>query len=183
LRTDKHIDAKLVEAYQAGNKEALAGLVKRWHLMFCKKAFWIVKDADLSKDIAQESWQIIINKINTIKDTSSFGSWALRIVYSKSLDHLRTTSRERDRLKALANEQNTIINEPEDNESVKKQLLKAVKKLPEQQQSVVRLFYTEDYSLKEISKLLNISVGTTKSRLFHAREKLKLILKNKTKLK
>jgi len=46
-----------------------------------------------------------------------------------------------------------------------------------QQQMVIKLFYTEEYSLKEISKTLNISVGTTKSRLFHAREKLKQILK------
>ena len=178
MNTDKHIDARLVEAYQSGNKEALAALVKRWHLLFCKKAFWIVKDADLSKDIAQESWQTIMDKINTLKDRSSFGSWALRIVYSKSLDHLRTKSRERVRLKDLAIEQITNNNETDDNESVKKRLLIAVKKLPEQQQSVIRLFYTEDYSLKEISKTLNISTGTVKSRLFHAREKLKQQLKH-----
>ena len=59
------------------------------------------------------------------------------------------------------------------------ELLKAIKKLPEQQQIVIRLFYVEDYTLKEISEILNISIGTAKSRLFHAREKLKLILKNR----
>ncbi len=53
MKTDKRIDARLVEDFQSGNNEALAALVKRWHLLFCKKAFWIVKDADLSKDIAQ----------------------------------------------------------------------------------------------------------------------------------
>jgi RNA polymerase sigma-70 factor (ECF subfamily) len=42
---------------------------------------------------------------------------------------------------------------------------------------VIRLFYKENYTLKEISDLLQLSIGTTKSRLFHAREKLKTKLK------
>ncbi|WP_452599421.1 RNA polymerase sigma factor [Pontimicrobium sp. MEBiC01747] len=40
------------------------------------------------------------------------------------------------------------------------------------------MFYVQDYSLKEISNVLDVSVGTIKSRLFHARERLKLILKH-----
>jgi RNA polymerase sigma factor (sigma-70 family) len=60
-------------------------------------------------------------------------------------------------------------------------LSKAIKTLPTKQQMVIKLFYVEEYSLKQISDLLNISLGTTKSRLFHAREKLKLILKEKNK--
>ena len=55
----------------------------------------------------------------------------------------------------------------------------AVKLLPEHHQMVINLFYVEDYSLKQISEILSISVGTAKSRLFHAREKLKTIIKDK----
>ncbi len=179
MRTDKHIDTKLVEAYQSGNKEALAGLVKRWHLLFCKKAFWIVKDADLSKDIAQESWQTIMNKIDTLKDTSSFGAWALRIVYSKSLDVIRKSTKERLKKDVYIKEQPSETDEEIDNTELKVELLKNIRALPINQQHVIRLFYVEDYSLLEIGDLLEISVGTVKSRLFHAREKLKQTLKHK----
>jgi RNA polymerase sigma-70 factor (ECF subfamily) len=178
LKTDKNIDAQLVEAYQSGNKEALASLVKRWHLTFCKKAFWLVKDADLSKDIAQETWQTIISKIDTLKDASSFGSWALRIVYSKSLDTLRNKSIEHEKLNLYRNEQVVLETVHNENKSLKSKLLIAINKLPKQQQQTIKLFYVEEYSLKEISKVLNISIGTAKSRLFHAREKLKKSLKN-----
>ena len=44
---------------------------------------------------------------------------------------------------------------------------------------VIRLFYKEGYILKEISAILAISIGTTKSRLFHTREKIKTILKHR----
>ena len=179
MKKDKRSDVKLVAAFQSGEKKALAMLVKRWHLTFCKKAYWIVKDADVAKDIAQDSWQTIIAKIDTLKDTSSFGTWALRIVYSTSLDVLRTKSTERFKQEEFAKEQNTIAEEAMDNTALNRKLAKAIQDLPGQQQLVIKLFYLEEYSVKEISKTLDISLGTAKSRLFYAREKLKTILKNR----
>lgn len=67
-----------------------------------------------------------------------------------------------------------------ENEHVKQALLKALNELPMHQKTIVRLFYIESYSLRQISDLLDIALGTAKSRLFHAREKLKKELKNKT---
>ena len=180
MKTDKIKDAQLVEAYKAGDTNALNALVKRWHIAFCKKAYWIVKDADLSKDIAQETWRIVIDKIDHLKDVGSFGSWALRIVCTKSFDALRVQSRKQSKEYELSKNQPTAAEEVEvEEEALKRLLLKAITQLSKQQQLVIRLFYTEEYSLKDISKTLNISVGTVKSRLFHAREKLKLILKQK----
>lgn len=179
MKIDKRSDAKLVAAFQSGDKKALATLVKRWHLAFCKKAFWLVKDADVAKDIAQDSWQTIIAKIDTLKDTSSFGSWALRIVYSTSLDVLRTKNSERFKQEEYVKNQEVIVEDVNENTILKRKLLLAIQDLPEQQQQVIKLFYLEEYSLKEISKTLNISIGTAKSRLFYAREKLKTILKNR----
>ncbi len=175
------IDGQLVLEYQSGNKKALTYLVKRWHKLFCEKAYWIVKDADLAKDIAQDSWKTIINKMEALKDPNSFGSWALRIVYTKSLNSIKSNNKKRERLKVYGYEQETISienNEKGEEVELKKQLLKAIVSLPVHQQTVLRLFYKEDYSLKEIGTILNISLGTAKSRLFHAREKLKLKHKN-----
>ncbi|WP_142785657.1 RNA polymerase sigma factor [Changchengzhania lutea] len=172
------IDRQLVLDYQSGNKQALVTLVRRWHAVFCKKAFWILKDADVAKDIAQDSWSIIINKIDHLKNPNSFGFWASRIVYNKSLDVINADKRIRNTYDDYGYEHDYIENETGDFEkALKKRLYAAIRELPEHQQTVIRLFYIEDYSLKEISKLLNISIGTTKSRLFHAREKLKLIIK------
>lgn len=172
------IDGKLVLDYLSGNDKALALLVKRWHKKFCSKAYWLLKDATISKDIAQDSWKTIIDKIDTLKDPNSFGSWALRIVYSKSLDWIKNANKAKQKQEAYNYQQSIYDNDESENVIIKKELLKAVQSLPQHQQMVIRLFYVEDYSLKQISAILNISIGTTKSRLFHAREKLKLILKN-----
>mgnify|MGYP003641879689 CR=1 len=176
-QNEKEKDGLLILDYQSGNKLALAELVKRWHKHFCKKAFFIVKDVDEAKDVAQDSWRTIIDKLETIKDPFSFSGWAMRIVHTKSIDVLRK------RQKDLKNKNNIKLNsfeedEPYDEKKVhKKKLYLAILKLPIDQQEAVRLFYMEELSLNDISKLLKIKQGTIKSRLFHAREKLKLILK------
>ena len=179
MKKDSTIDVKLIESYLAGNQEAMAQLVKRWHVVFCKKAFWIVKDAHLSKDIAQDSWQVIIEKLPALQKTSSFKSWAFRIVYSKSLDALRQHQKDLKKEEAYK-KAHVLVEETDQNDDalLKKALLKAISNLPDQQQHVIRLFYVEAYSLKEISSLLRISVGTVKSRLYHARETLKMKLKD-----
>lgn len=174
----------LVNQYRSGNTGALTVLVKRWHQSFCEKAYWLVKDADLSKDIAQDAWKTIIDKLEGLKDPGSFGGWALRIVYTKSLNCIKATHRNREHIESYGYEQETIITDETnfEDDDLKKTLLKAIVTLPEHQQIVIRLFYKEAYSLKEISTMMNISVGTAKSRLFHAREKLKTILKQRMEL-
>lgn len=180
MNTNQSIDEKLVEAYKSGDKKALAALVKRWHKLFCDKAYWLIKDKDAAKDIAQESWAIIIAKIDDLKEPKQFKFWAYRIVCNKAMDWLRLQSKIRNKTigdhQELKSEDEIYI----ENDYLKQKLFNEIKALPNKQKTVIRLFYLESYSLKQISALLNISVGTAKSRLFHAREKLKKILKQNT---
>ena len=174
--TKKIFDSLLVLQYQSGNKKALSILVNRHHPKLCKHAFWYTHDMDISKDIVQDSWSIIMRKIDSLRDPNSFGSWALRIVTRKSLDYLNKTNRERDKLKSVGNYNSD--DEPFDSrDSDLEKLRRAIRSLPIDQRQVLHLFYMEEYSLKEISSILDIATGTVKSRLFHAREKLKSILK------
>ena len=178
-RVNKIVDSWLVLNYQTGHKKSLAILVKRWHGKFCKQAYYYTKDIDIAKDIAQESWRVIINKVHTLEDTNKFGSWGLAIVTRKSIDWLRKEQRDFNNLKEYY-ESARAINETDSKSLTEVQKLKqAIDSLPKGQQIVIRLFYIEAYSLNEICEILNLSKGTVKSRLFYAREKLKTIIKHR----
>ena len=169
-------DSSLINQYISGNTNVLPVLVKRYHQEFCKKAFWVTKNKELAKDIAQESWLAIIDKIHTLKNTNSFRSWALRIVYTKAIDAIKQANKANNRLKSIVSNQDEEVEE-DPKTKIKKALRHAINKLPKQKQDIIRLFYVEEYSITEISSFLNIPIGTVKSRLFKAREKLKSILK------
>ncbi|MEL6919121.1 MAG: sigma-70 family RNA polymerase sigma factor [Bacteroidota bacterium] len=176
--TDKIFDGLLVLQYRSGNKKALSLLVKRHHIKLCRHSYGYTHNIEMSKDIVQDCWYIIINKISTLKDPNSFGGWALKIVTRKTLDHLAREKQMRKKEEGYS----MVTNDDENtggNRSDTQELLKTIQTLPKQQQTVIRLFYTEEYSLKEMGQILGVSEGTIKSRLFHAREKLKTILKIK----
>ena len=126
--------------------------------------------------------------IYTLKNTNSFGSWALTIVNRKAIDWIRKEKNTDEKLhqfyeNSKANDDtkencNGIDNDPAivaDNRT--KVIINAIKKLPNNQQIIIRMFYLEEYTIQEIGVILEVSKGTVKSRLFYAREKLKLTLK------
>jgi len=179
-KPDEIQDGWLVEQYQSGHEKALTLLVKRWHIKFCKQAYWYTNDFDVAKDIAQESWNVVINKLDTLKETNKFGSWGLSVVNRRSIDWIRKTKKTKEKL------ENYIMDmqSGSDNEKVSENenasiVLNALHELPVNQQIVLKLFYLESYSIIEISKILKVPKGTIKSRLFYAREKLKTIIKHK----
>jgi len=173
-------DAALIILYQSGKKEVLALLVKRWHVKFCKLAHWYCKDPQIAKDIAQESWLVIFRKLHDLKEPEKFKSWAISIVNHKAVDWIRKRNREQNKLHKLYDESPKVATEEKQDgysDSVHQKMKLEIEKLPQHQQSVLKLFYIEEFSLKQIGELLDISVGTAKSRLFHARERLKKTMK------
>lgn len=179
MKKTEQTDVALIKAYQEGNQQVITELVKRWHVAFCKIAFLQVKDREVAKDIAQESWRVILKKLATIEDSNKFKSWALRIINNKAIDYLRSVQRKRKQLALLKiNEVNVAIEDKKDAQHFYQAVLKkGIEALSEKERTIITLFYVHEYSLKEIGALLNITVGTVKSRLFRAREHLKLIVK------
>lgn len=176
-KTKDASDEFLILQYLEGDTSLLPELVRRYHKLFCEKAYWVVKDKELAKDVAQESWIIIINQLPSLRNVARFKNWAFRIVYSKAIDTINKQVKESKIIaaeKVLGAGQNEITSEWS---LIEKSMLEEIRKLPIEKQDILRLFYTEEYSVSEISSFLNIPIGTVKSRLFKAREKLKSLLK------
>ncbi|NND64180.1 MAG: sigma-70 family RNA polymerase sigma factor [Flavobacteriaceae bacterium] len=180
-RQKEIFDSILVDEIRSGNKKAFSLLVKRWQARFFAQAFWLTKNTEISKDITQESWEIVLLKLNQLKESRKFGSWGLSIVSRKAMDWHRLMQKE-NQLKSEYYNQSSISNleaNPETSEDVIVSLRKSINKLSEQQQIVLRLFYLEGFGLRQISRILEIPEGTVKSRLFNAREKLKKQINNR----
>lgn len=174
-------DSWLVAQYCNGHKNAMAVLVKRWHIRFCKRAYTYTYDFDIAKDIAQDAWITILKNINTIENPDKFGPWGLSIVTKKSIDWYRKSKRIQEKKQEISSKERGFILEDKsasETPLIKEKLKHAIASLSEEQQKVLKLFYIESYGLIEISEMLHISKGTVKSRLYYAREKLKTILKD-----
>ncbi len=178
-RPEQIFDELLVLRCQSGDEKSLSLLVRRWHPKLLRQANRHLYDTEASKDVVQESWQAIIKGIGKLKDSSKFGVWALSITSRKAIDWIRKkqTSRKRE-----SDEIEFQLGHATDQGSDKEVLLEkvsvALKNLPSDQRIVLSMFYLENHSLNEISRILSLPIGTIKSRLYYAREHLKKIVKN-----
>lgn len=152
------------------SKEEFVDLVEEYKLSLYRFAKSILKNDIEVEDAISESILKAYKNKNRLKNKESFKSWMMRIVSNECYDLIKRKSRFdlRENLESL----NLVHIDKEYSD-----LREIIDDLNEEFSSVLVLFYYEDMSIKEISKVLEISEGTVKSRLSRAKSKLKALLK------
>lgn len=126
-----------------------------------------VKNSADAEDIYQEVFIALIKNIDTIENEKHLKYWLIRITLNKCKNHF----------KLFWNKMVDKTSTFEFNQSYEielNEIRELVKSLPNKYRDVVYLHYYEGYSVKEIADILNIKEGTIKSRLFKARNLLKV---------
>lgn len=168
----------LVLNAQSGDSKAFALLAKKWNDRVRRQIYWQVKNTEVSKDLTQDCWISISKSLPKLKDPRSFGSWILRIAHNKSIDWVRRNAKvitvdNEETFDALIDDQSSSGSDLVDSLRV------AMKDLTEDQRMILRMHYLQGLSIVEIGEVLHISLGTVKSRLFRAREHLKILIKSR----
>ena len=132
-----------------------------------------------AQDNLQDGFLLILEKIKKFDNKGSFEGWAKRIIINYILDQYRKNKT----LELVLNdipEQEDVSLETEDVSL--EFLMQIIAELPERYRLVFNLYAVDDYSHKEISERLNITVGTSKSNLSRARMILKHKIENQKKI-
>ena len=186
-------DEQLINMSVKGDASAFGFLVERYQNKAYAISVKIVQNHDDALDCVQDSFIKAFRSLSTFNFQSSFNTWLYRIVTNTSLDLLRKNKKYQSNIpieKPLSgDDDDDYFIQIEDrkadveNIAISNQTVIAVREaigqLSEDLKKVILLFEIEQFSLIEVSKILNIPVGTVKSRLFRAREKLAILLKDK----
>ncbi|MET1257308.1 RNA polymerase sigma factor [Aliikangiella maris] len=170
----------LVLAAQEGSHDAFNQLVQYFQKPLLMFAYKLSSDMELSRDAVQDSWIRLAGRLGRLDDPRAFKSWIYRTVRWRVLDLLRTRKTvqiELDDICCEANQnhdnlavQHSVDNPQADNQQV---LTVAINQLPAIERQIIYLFYLDEMKLIEIAFVLDIPLGTVKSRLNRARKMLK----------
>ena len=143
--------------------------------LFAKKFFGVClkysRNYEDAQDNLQDGFIIIFKKIEQFSGKGSFEGWAKRILINNALLRFKDI-----RFLEILDDNIADVELEIDDETISLDyLLQIIQELPDQYRIVFSLYVLDGYSHKEISEMLHISTGTTKSNLFRAR----LILKEK----
>jgi RNA polymerase sigma factor (sigma-70 family) len=178
LDTRAKEDEWLVVRCQLGERPAFDELIQRWHDPLWTYIRRLTNDDDTAKDIAQDVWLRVLRGIGRLRDGSKLRPWLFGIARHALMDRFREqyttpTASDMDVTELVAEDAPSSLEE--ESEALQHELMR----LPVAEREVLTLFYLRELSLGEVAHVLDVPVGTVKSRLFRARRLLRRELEAK----
>lgn len=172
------LDGYLVLAAQLGDRAAFQRLAVRWHRRLEAHARRLLRDPEAARDAVQAAWLEIVRGLKGLRDPAAFPAWAYRIVTRRCAAVIGGRRRDRATAADLAVETLSapVPSAPQDVADDEAGLRAAVRALPPDQRAAIALHHFEGLSVAETAVALDVPAGTVKTRLMHARRKLKLAL-------
>lgn len=169
-------DGALVVAALGGDAEAFAMLVARYDRAVYHLAFRTLHDAEEARDVAQESFFKAYRSLRTFRPGAKFSTWIFAIAYHACCDRL-------NRRKRYSNDELPERADPNPGPEHRaialdeaQRLRSAIDALPEKYRSVITLYHLQGRQYDEIAQVLDLPMGTVKTRLFRAKEQLRRML-------
>lgn len=177
-------DAFLVEQCRAGDEEACEALVRQYQERVFALISRMTGDPDRVEDIAQEVFLKAFRSLKSFRGGSRFYTWLYRITVNTVLNTMRSQGRRQETsLDALEGFEVQADADMEPAEvtarlELARRVREAIDQLEEPYRVIVYLRELEDLSYEEIAQVVELPVGTVKSRLFRARQHLKGLLQD-----
>ena len=178
----KNNDAELIQRVLAGDDTAFSALVKKHQKSVHALAWRKTGDFHVAEEITQDTFLKVYQNLSTLKEPQRFAGWLYVIAtnYCKmwhrkkrlSTQSLEDTS-SAELEKATYSGYVIAENEGTAAEAQREVVKKLLAKLQESERTVITLYYLGGMTYEEISKFLGVSVGTIKTRIYRARQRLK----------
>ncbi len=173
-------DSAIIEKVLGGDTASFEMLILKYQSKLFATSMNVVKNRELAEDITQEAYLKAFQKLDTLKDREQFFPWIKRIALNIALNHFEKEKRvmdvENDDEEGSFFDKITSGESAEDltlKEELHKYVRSFVEALPDKLRVVILLREVEDMSYEEISEMMNIPLGTVRSRLFNARQIIK----------
>lgn len=173
------MEKMLIHRCKKGDLTAYEILISNYEKKVFNIVYGLIGNEEDAKDIAQETFIKAYRKIKSFKEESSFSTWIYRITVNTSKDFLK---KDKDTLSIheLENEigSRAIDNPQEQYERFEEgqQIRELLENLKEDYRNVIVLRDIQGFSYEEIAKILDINLGTVKSRISRGRGQLKALL-------
>ncbi|MBE0646375.1 MAG: sigma-70 family RNA polymerase sigma factor [Bacteroidales bacterium] len=172
-----HDDNFYIDLVLGGDSSAFAGLVARHKNMVFSIVLKILQNREDAEEIAQDVFLKAFESLGSFEKKSKFSTWLYRIAYNAAITKTR-----KKRVEFVGIDDRIISNYTEDEiqehvgrfdaDEQKRIIDKALKRLPEEDNLLITLFYKAENSVEEISAITRLTESNVKVRLHRIRKKL-----------
>jgi len=177
-------DQIIINQILEGNTQGFSILVDRYKDLVFTLALRMLKQREEAEEVSQDVFIKVFRSLTKFKGDSKLSTWIYKIAYNSCLDALKKTKRkyqeisidkfEGYEIESIDNAFEMLVKE-EREETIKW----CIQQLSGEDSSILTLFYFEELSLDEISKIIGLKPNNVKVKLHRARKRLAIIMKEK----
>jgi RNA polymerase sigma-70 factor (ECF subfamily) len=179
-RSDDAADVALLKRIGLGDRAALSELYTRYYHPLMRFMYRVTRRLDLAQEGVNDVMMVVWRNSQSFGHRSSVSTWLMGIGYRKALKSLEAYRRWSDRFASVDFDAFIERSEPpaehSDDADLRDLLEEGMRHLSPEQRAVVELTYFYGCSYEEIAAIVVCPVNTVKTRMFHARAKLKDLL-------
>ena len=176
-RADQDVD--LIERYLAGDTAAFDELMRAHEDRIFGVCLRMLRDRDAALDATQETFITVFRKADRFAGRSAFSTWLYRVAVNTCYDAARKAQRKRtDQMPEGMDPADQHAGDDLAAVELRPDIEAALERLPEEFRSAVVLSDLEGLALQTVADILEVPVGTVKSRVFRGRKLLAEILGN-----
>jgi RNA polymerase sigma-70 factor (ECF subfamily) len=171
-------DAECVRRIQRGETETFEILVRRHEKAIFNVVYRMLGDYDDAAETAQEVFLSAYRAIGQFRGDANFSTWLYRIALNHASTRRKSTSSRQRRLVPI--DDTELVDDVElgpaetlEKKEIRQRVQRALKELQPEDAMVILLRDLQDIAYEDVARMLNIPVGTVKSRLHRARQALK----------
>ena len=181
-------DEILIKKFQDGDVGAYNQLVFRFKDRLLNFIYRFVNDLDLAEDLVQDTLLKLYTHKDSYREIAKFSTWLYTIAANLARTELRKKKRRKTfSVTELSREDREFIiassdvdpSEDLSSQNFEKSVQRALAELPDDFKTIIILRDIQELSYDEISKIVNVPLGTVKSRINRGRVKLQQLLKKK----
>jgi RNA polymerase sigma-70 factor (ECF subfamily) len=170
------VERALLRRISGGDRDAFRDLYLRYHRRLARFLARLTRGREDAEEIINDTLWIVWQRAGDFRGASRVSSWIMGIAYRRALKLIRRAA---THARVMALEQSDGESSTEDSvESTSNRQLveQALDHLPLEQRLVLEFTYYLDHSCEEIAEIMECPVNTVKTRMFHARRKLRTFL-------
>ncbi|MDX8046209.1 RNA polymerase sigma factor [Gracilibacillus sp. S3-1-1] len=151
-------------------------LIERYKHHVFKVIYGVIHDDKLAEDLTQETFIKMIDALSSYQH-KGFKTWISRIALHKAIDYKRKQSKQMEQLETFEAfepaSEHPLLEEQMVNNDRARQVQHQINNMPEKFQPVIKAYYFEELSYKQIAQKLNVEETTVKMRLYRAKKWMK----------
>ena len=182
-------DEILIKSFQKGDQESYTILVNRYKNRIFNFIYRYVNDLDLAEDLTQDTFLKLYTHKNSYKEIAKFSTWLYTIASNLAKTELRKKTRRQtysvsdlgttDREFVISSDKNITIDKNSSKKDFNSAIIDSLNDISEEFQIMIILRDFQELSYEIISNIMDIPIGTVKSRINRGRLKLIQLLKEK----